>query len=42
MRWSLVEIKAREIEKVIPKEELTKSERDRLIFEGDKDDKASN
>jgi len=35
----MVELKAKEIIKIVPKEELTKEERERLIFEGDKDDK---
>ena len=36
------EIEQREIIKIIPKEELTEEERDKLMFEGDKDDSTSN
>ena len=38
----MVELKQREIIRIVPKEELSKEEREKLIFEGDKDDSTSN
>ena len=36
-----IELKQIQIEKIIPKYELSNEEKDRLIFEGDKDDRTS-